>query len=164
MNSKTIISFTLAILLFLPLVSAASVTRSVTPSVVAPGGTATVTFTVDVSGAQEDFYAIDDMYPSGWTVTNAGEGSIEHSGHWKYIIIQEATNTMLSYTIQAPTQEGTSFFTGEYMFGGMESAVGIHGQDTVTVSSLPIYPIIIVTAVVILSAIVIILFKPKKKR
>ena len=133
-NMKTLYSCILAILFLLPIASAASVSRTVSPPAIAPGGTVTVTLSVDVSGAP-DYYAIDEMFPSGWTVIDKGEGSIEHSGHWKYVVIENAQNTQLSYTLRAPQQEGTYQFTGEYMFGGMQEEVAITGQSTVAVSS-----------------------------
>ena len=112
----------------------AGITRTITPVTVAPGGTITVTLSVDVEG-KADYYAIDDIYPSGFTVIDKGEGSTEHTGHWKYIVIENAQNTQLSYTLQAPAKEGEYFFSGEYMFGGVGDPVPVAGQSKVYVGS-----------------------------
>ncbi len=144
-------SCALAIVFLLPCVSAASVTRTLSPASVAPGGTLAVTLYVDVSGGP-DYYAIDDLYPSGWEVVDSGSGSIEHAGHWKYVIIEGAQNTQFTYTLRAPSEEGTYSFSGEYMFGGMGSAVPITGQNTVSVASFSTDTIWILLVVVLASA------------
>ena len=132
--AKTVLTCVLASLLIVSVGSAASVTRSFNPTNVAPGGIVEVTLTIDVSGAL-DYYAIDDMYPSGFSVINDGVGSTEHSGHWKYVVIEDAANTVYKYTLRAPAGTGDYRFTGEYMFGGMQDTVNIAGTNTVYVSA-----------------------------
>jgi hypothetical protein len=114
--------------------SAAGVTRSLSSEAVSPGGSLVVTLSVDVSGAS-DYYAIDEVYPSGWEVTDAGSGSTKHTGHWKYVVIENAENTQFTYTLKAPSGEGSYSFSGEYMFGGQGSSSPITGQSSVVVSS-----------------------------
>jgi hypothetical protein len=123
--------------LLLPMASAASITRTLSPTTVAPGGTVTVTLSVDVSGA-ENYYAVDDVFPAGFEVISSGVGSTEHSGHWKHVVIEGATNTDYTYTLRAPMEEGSYSFSdnSEYMFGGMTEPAAIEGQSTVTVSSM----------------------------
>ena len=142
MKTNKAITYSIVALLFLVLVAivmsypvggTATVTRSLSSGVVPPGGTVTVTLYVDASGAE--FYAIDDVYPEGWEVTDPGVGSIQHAGHWKHVIISDATNIQYTYTMTAPTEEGSYTFSGEYMFNGMESTVPIAGQGTIVVST-----------------------------
>jgi hypothetical protein len=128
--NKTLLSSTLVFLFLASLASAASVTRSVSPSSVPYGETMTVSLTVDVSGSA-GYYAIDEMYPSGWSVIDAGSGSIEHAGHWKEVVIEGAKNTVYTYTLRAPSQDGIYTFSGEYMFGGMEDTAPISGTETI---------------------------------
>lgn len=160
--NKAAITCAMALLFIVPLASAASVTRTLSPSTVSPGGTVTVTLTVDVAGSKE-FYAIDDLYPQGWEVTDAGVGSIQHTGHWKHVIISDAVNTQYTYTLRAPTEEGTySFAGGEYIFGGMEDTVQIAGQDTITVAPQQAGVEVLVIAVIIVIAVVAFLVMKKK--
>jgi len=165
MDRKTLLPFALAILLLLPMVSAAGVTRILSPPVIVPGGTVTVTLSVDVSGAA-DYYVIDEIYPSGFTVIDSGPGSIQHSGHWKYLVIEDAQNTQLSYTLQAPSTEGEYSFSGEYMFGGMESTVPISGQSKIYVNSsaTDMTGGLLVLLVTVVAVIAIVLVKFKKLR
>jgi hypothetical protein len=118
----------------LPIISASGVIRTVSPGVAAPGENVTVTLSVDVSGGN-DYYAIDEIFPPGWTVIEKGLGSTEHKGHWKYVIIESAKNAQLTYKLQAPQAEGVYSFSGEYMFGGTTEPVPIMGQNTVAVNS-----------------------------
>ena len=137
MKTINAIIATLFIISFLaPSASAASVTRSISPSTVSPEGTFEVTLKVDVSGGG-GYYAIDDVYPTGCTVVSSGIGSTEHSGHWKHVIIQDAVNTEYKYTLKAPKETGSHSFSGEYMFGGMEGAAAISGQSIVSVTVTP---------------------------
>ena len=154
-----------AVSLLLPMASAASVTRSLSPTTVAPGGTVTVTLSVDVSGAG-DFYAVDDIFPSGFEIISSGSGSTQHQGHWKHVVIEGATNTEYTYTLRAPSEEGTYSFSSdsEYMFGGMTESVAISGQDTVTVASQSFDStwVIIVVVVVVVAGIFLVLKKLKR--
>jgi hypothetical protein len=137
MNKVCSLAFLLVLAtILIPTAGAAGITRSLSSTVIEPGGTLSVTLSVDVSGAG-DYYAIDDVYPEGWEVTDSGGGSTEHAGHWKNVVIQDAQNTQYTYTLRAPSQEGTYSFSGEYMFGGMSEPLSITGQDTVTVGSQP---------------------------
>jgi hypothetical protein len=133
--SRILLSVMLAVLLMIPLAGAVSITRSLSPSQVPPGGDVAVTLTVDVTDAPAPFYAIDEMYPQGFNVTDSGAGSAEHVGHWKTVVIEGAKNVDYTYVMTAPEQEGTYSFSGEYMFGNMEAPVPIAGQDTILVTS-----------------------------
>ena len=75
MEARTaILSCAMTLLLILPLGSAASVTRGLSSGTVSPGGTLTVTLSVDVDG-EPNYYAIDEIYPSGWEVIDSEVGS-----------------------------------------------------------------------------------------
>jgi hypothetical protein len=134
MKSCLMASLFMAPLMLIPMAGAAGVTRSLSSEAVQAGGTLTVTLRVNVSGAG-DHYAIDEMFPRGWRVSDAGGGSTEHDGHWKYVTLEGARDTLLDYALTAPGEPGTYRFSGEYMFGGMEDAEAIQGQDTVSVVS-----------------------------
>lgn len=143
----------LASLLLIPMASAAGVTRSLSSEAVSPGGTVVVTLAIDVSGAS-DYYAIDEVYPSGWEVTDAGSGSTQHASHWKYVVIENAENAQFTYTLKAPSTEGSYSFAGEYMFGGQESSSPITGQGSVLViSGLPVVTPAISIGIIIIAAI-----------
>ena len=144
------LSFALAVAFLLPIASAASVTRTLSSQSVAPGGALTVTLSVDASGG--DYYAIDEIYPAGWGVVDAGAGSVEHAGHWKYVIIEGAQDAQFTYTLMAPMAEGAYSFSGEYMFGGMESATPMAGQSSVTVASFSMDAVWMLLLVVIAGA------------
>ena len=132
--NNALLSCALAVLFLVPLASAASVTRSFSPAIVSPGGQVTVNLDVDVTGA-EDYYVIDEIFPSGWTMMNPGEGITEHPGHWKYVVIEGAENKRFSYILQAPETEGSAEFSGKYMFGGMEDSIDIIGPTDIVVGT-----------------------------
>jgi len=145
--------FLLAFVLF-PCVDAATVTRTLSSDNIPPGGELTVTLQVDTSGAR-DFYAIDEVYPHGWEVIDAGVGSTSHQGHWKQVVIEGATDAEYSYKLRAPDSPGKYTFSGEFMFGGMENTEPIGGQNTVTVGGIsspvmlwlvPLFALLIVIA------------------
>jgi hypothetical protein len=154
-----------AVSLLLPMASAASITRSLSPTTVAPGGTVTVTLSVDVSGAA-DYYAVDDIFPPGFEVISSGSGSIQHQGHWKQVVIEGATNTEYTYTLKAPSEEGIYFFSSdsEYMFGGMTESVAISGQDTITVASQSFDSAWVVLVIVVVAVALIFLVLKQLKR
>jgi hypothetical protein len=120
--------------LLIPNALAASVSRTFSSTSVAPGGEVIVTLSVDVSGGA-DYYAIDEIYPTGFTVADGGIGSTQHAGHWKHVVIQDAANSQFAYRITAPATEGVYEFSGEYMFGGMADPVPITGQSSLTVTT-----------------------------
>ncbi len=122
------------LLLFCASAFAGTVTRTLSPTTVAPGADLAVTLTVSVSG-DETFYAIDELVPAGWTVKDSGTAAADHSGHLKWVVIQNATNTSYNYTLTAPSTTGQTAISGNTMFKGMDTEEAIGGQTSVTVSS-----------------------------
>ena len=115
--------------------AASTVTRSFSASEVEPSASLTVTLTVDVTGS-ESFYAIDESTPSGWTVSDAGTGATDQTGHIKWVVIQDAGDTSYDYTMTAPASEETTAVSGLYMFEGMGAETSIEGETQVTVAAL----------------------------
>lgn len=151
----------MTILILIPMASAAGVTRSLSSGTVPPGGSLTVTLSVDVSGAGDN-YAIDETYPPGWSVKDAGSGSTEHTLHWKHLVLENAQNTQLTYTLIASEEPGTYTFSGEYMFGGMEGTAAISGQDTVSVApAMDTTWLLLAAVLVVVAAALIFLKKPR---
>jgi len=154
----------LVAMFLVPMISAAEMSRSLSSTIVAPGGTLTVSIVIDASGAE--YYVIDDVFPEGWEVIDAGVGSAEHQGHWKYVLIEGAVDTEFVYTLRAPSEEGNYSFSGEYMFGGMESSVEITGDSSVVVAeSVPIVPdttTIMIILVIVIAGIGAFVFMKKK--
>jgi len=167
MNKKAILLFAIC-MLFACSAYATTVSRSFSAATVQPGADLTVTLTVDITGT-EDFYAIDELVPSGWIVKDAGTGSAEHKGHVKWVVIQGAKNTTLTYTVTAQSEPGTATFAGTYMFEVMpgETMPGetqIIGQTQVSVGATGgstdlVAPLIALVAII---AIVAIAVKRKK--
>jgi hypothetical protein len=132
MNGKfTIPVCILSFLLLVSLSQASSVTRSL-PSAVSVSQNVVVNLTVSIT-LGETFYAIDEVYPSGWTIVSSGGGDINQSSHIKWVITSGASNTVYTYTIRAPSSSGTYTFSGLYMFENMSQETAIAGSTQVTV-------------------------------
>ncbi|MDP2974057.1 MAG: hypothetical protein Q8N60_03325 [Candidatus Diapherotrites archaeon] len=162
MNKKAILLFAICILVT-GYACASTVSRSFSSTTVQPSADLTVTLTIDITGI-ETFYAIDELVPSGWTVKDAGTGSAEHKGHVKWVVIQGAKNTALTYTLTAPSEPGTATFAGTCMFEGMPGEIQIAGQTQVGVGATGgstdlVAPLIALVAII---AIVAIAVKRKK--
>ncbi|MCJ7816955.1 MAG: Ig-like domain-containing protein, partial [Candidatus Aenigmarchaeota archaeon] len=96
-----------------------------------------VNLTVSITVPQDTYYAIDESYPSGWTLISAS-GDTNQSGHIKWVIIQGGVNTNHTYVIRAPASPGTYTFSGVYMFNTTyPNELAISGPNQVTVSSTP---------------------------
>jgi hypothetical protein len=112
-------------------VGPSNVIRSLSAGSVPAGGEIEVSLAVTVNVS--DFYAIDDILPPGWTVSDPGNGSDEEPGHWKVAVLENATNVTYEYTATAPGQSGNYFFSGDYMFEQMNESAPIAGDSGVTV-------------------------------
>jgi len=134
MSKKNFLLPALFILLF-GCAFASTVTRSFSATTLGQGADLTVTLTVGITAA-ETYYAIDEVFPSGWTIKNAGTGSTEHSGHLKWVVTESAVNIAYTYVLTAPSQSGTANFSGIFMFEEMGSETAIGGQTQVTVASI----------------------------
>src|SRR4030042_2009063 len=100
--------FPLACILSLALLAqfcqASSVTRSFSKTTASGGEEITVSLAGCVTAGQH-FYAIDETYPAGWTVT-ATSGDTNESRHVKFWVLQNAANTIHAYSIKAPAGPG----------------------------------------------------------
>ena len=108
------------------------ITRAITPSTVAPGGTITVTLTVNVN--DERFYIIEEIPPSELSVIDVGDFKVDPQGHIKWVQLQDAADTTYTLTMKAPDTAGSYTFTGIYQMDGMDNPADIAGPSTVTVS------------------------------
>jgi len=128
---KKIVFLFLLVLLFFGFASAGNITRGFSSSSLTPGQALTVTLFVSLDN--ETFYLLDEIVPGGWTVIDAGSGSIEQQGHVKWVVIQNAASATYSYTVKAPSSEGTASFSGKYLFeGGSETEIA--GAKTMLVA------------------------------
>ncbi|MCX6814870.1 MAG: hypothetical protein NTY20_04455 [Candidatus Aenigmarchaeota archaeon] len=154
-------------LFLIPLASASGVTRSFSKSPVYPGETVIVTLDVAVTG-EETYYLIDEAVPQGWTIINPDPAT--QAGHFKVAVIQGAKNTSYTYEVKAPALEGTSTFSGTYMFEGMKSQGSIGGQQEITAgtgsqTAKPGYEVLIAPVVIIGAlAISFALYKSKSRQ
>jgi len=122
-------------LLIIPLCQASSVTRTFSKTTAIPNENINVNLTVSITSGQDTYYAIDESYPSGWTVMSTS-GDLNQSGHIKWAIIQGAVSTNQTYVIRAPAGAGTYTFSGTYMFNTTyPNELAILGQSQVAVGS-----------------------------
>jgi hypothetical protein len=127
----------LCIFSFLLLVSfcqASSVSRTFSKNITNPGENITVNLTVSITAPQDTYYAIDEIYPSGWIVMST-TGDTNQSGHIKWAVIQNAVNINHTYVVGASADAGTYTFSGLYMFNTTyPSELAISGQTQVQVT------------------------------
>ncbi len=128
-----------------------TVTRTVNTTQVVVDGTVEVSLYVDVGNPPNmaDAYAIDDVYPSGWTVVDPGSGSTNHTGHIKWVVVGISTSSSYScsgldscvdpmqdvtyrYILQAPSSPETATISGKYMFD-VQSSEQNTGSTTIEV-------------------------------
>jgi hypothetical protein len=132
--------------------SPGSMSRTISPGVVQPGGIVTVTLTVDVVSG-ERYYIIDETPPAELTIEDIGELVRDASDHLKMVQLQDAADKTYTYTMKAPSEEGTYTFSGIYQVDGMDTPGEIAGASTVTVSSAPAMG---VNTVTILAAVIVV--------
>jgi len=113
---------------------ATSINRSLSWQPVGSGEDITVNLTVDITG-NESYYAIDELIPGGWSVKASGGGSLLQAGHIKWVVISGAINTVYTYVITSPTIQGTTQFTGYYLFEGDDAEKLIGGQSIITTTT-----------------------------
>ena len=115
---KTMCVMSLLLLIAIPLVvSSAAAEQNVCrdlPTEANPGDIITVSLDVTIDGG--DRIIIDEVYPAGWTIVNAGTGDTTEAGHIKWVQIGGAvSDTILTYQVQVPgTASGIFTFSGEY--------------------------------------------------
>ena len=114
--------------------AAPSVTRDL-PVNTSAGAPITVSLVVDVqTGAT--YYGIDEIVPSGWTVTSATDGGdyTSTAGHVMWAVTSGAADKVYSYTVDVPAVAlGTYMFDGIYAFEGMAAEATIIGDTAVMV-------------------------------
>ncbi|MDD4414491.1 MAG: Ig-like domain-containing protein [Oscillospiraceae bacterium] len=98
--------------------AASTVTRSFSSATPTAGIPLTVSLAVSVS-PPDTFYAIDEIVPTGWTVTAASSGGdfTTTPGHVFWTVFSGAVSTTHSYTVTVPANaSGISVFSGTYAF------------------------------------------------
>ena len=104
------------LLLLVPMVMAGTVTRSFSSDTIAPGGTVDVTLAVKL-GQGDSWYAIEEKYPSGWTVaSDDGTGDTTTSGQITWAVITGAKDINYKYTLKAPASGSEGVFSIKYSF------------------------------------------------
>jgi hypothetical protein len=100
-----------------------TVVRSLGPNPYAPGDTVTVTLAAsDVSGPT----TIADVFPAGWTVADAGGGTVKQNT----ITFVRSTNGSSAYTLTAPKDIGVTFTgTVKALVAGCDAYEGSIGGD-----------------------------------
>ena len=115
--------------------AASTVNRSFSSPNPVAGSTLTVSLAVDVT-VPDSFYIIDEVFPTGWTVSNPGSGDTTQAGHIKWAVITGATSTTLNYDIDVPAAAaGINVFSGEFALDSTPIPVPILGQTEVNVSA-----------------------------
>ena len=100
--------------------------RDISVSTANPGDPVSVTIYIGVLSGDR-FFLIDEVIPSGWTVTDKGSFDDSESGHLKIVVVSGASDTYYTYTLTAPSTTGTHTFSGTYQIEGMGSTANIGG-------------------------------------
>jgi hypothetical protein len=141
---RKLILFLVGLVLMCGLVSATTVTRSLSSNSMNKNEAVTVTLTVSVQG--DTYYVIDEEYPSHMTVSSvSGSGDYTTTpGHIFWTVLSNAQNTAYTYNLNSGNQDGTFSFTGTYgtetkqegPIGGTTTLkVGTGGGSTTTTSA-----------------------------
>lgn len=107
------------ILLCVQSVHASSVVRTFDPLTVSPGSDVAVSITISLTQNESSIY-IDELYPDGWTLVDAGDGIATSPGVLSWAYARGATEDPLTqqgphiYHLRAPQQVGTYAFFGTY--------------------------------------------------
>jgi len=143
--------------------SPGTISRTVTPSVVKPGGEVTVTLDVKVVPG-ERYYLIDETPPADWTIQDTGELVQDANNHLKIVHLQNAADKTYTYVLTSPSSDGPYSFSGIYQIDGMDKPGQIAGPATVTVSSAAFDSnILIVVVALIIAVAIVVLYLEKTK-
>ena len=151
MNKNLIHGMTALLFVLVVCISSAAADDTVTrdlPDSAGAGAPITVNLTVGVE-TSATYYSIDEIVPSGWTVTSATDGGeyTADPGHVKWVVTGGVANKVYSYTVDVPADaSGAYTFDGIYMFEGMTVEATILGDTNVTVA------VPVLTAIVVLPA------------
>ena len=149
MNSKIMVYTVLIAMLFMGTAFASSgsyVDRGVSSTTLLQGASVVVTLNVHLV-SPDSYYAIDEVYPAGWTVTDPGTGDTSELGHLKWVVITGAANTAYSYTLSAPSSAlGSSPFSGIYGFSsGSQPITGVQSVTVLAPQTITFGPLSAVT-------------------
>jgi len=125
----------LFILLFIPLVSAGTISRSFSSQTLSPNSDLFVTLAVDVD-VGETFYVIEEKPPRGWVIKDSGTGAIGVDGKLRWAEIMSAIDTTYTYILTTPAVGVDAVFDGKYMLEGMVEEQTIGGDSEVFVGSI----------------------------
>jgi len=139
MNKNTIHgTVALLFVMVVCILSAAAVDDTVTrdlPTSANAGASITVTLTVGITTGAT-YHGVDEIVPSGWTVTSATGGGdyTSETGHVRWVVTTGAADKVYSYTVTVPVDT-----SGVYTFGGTYSSevtaeTAILGETTMKVS------------------------------
>jgi len=93
----------------------------------------TISLNLDVNNA-DTYYAIDEIIPSGWKISNSGEGDTSELGHIKWIITDGAEDGTYQYKVDVPCDAlGIYTFEGTYMFESDTEEQVIQGEEEINV-------------------------------
>jgi len=112
------------------------VIRSFSSPTVSTNGQIDVTLNVFVLDG-ETFYAVEEYIPEGWVIISDGGGTTGNANKLAWVAfgsINLGPNTIITYTVQAPSSAGNYNFDGIYLFEGMSSEITTQGQTTVNVA------------------------------
>ena len=104
-----------------PAAAALNVCRDAPSGAQSEGVDIPISLEVTVDGAT--WYMVDEIIPSGLTVTDAGGADTTEAGHLKWIVLTGATDTTCTYTVQGSA--GTYTFAGEFQIEGMADSASI---------------------------------------
>ena len=124
----TMVAITALMLLIvgLPTAIASDVSRTIPSGEQAPNTDIDITLTVTLDSG-ETYYSIDETIPAGLTIMDPGTGDISETGHIKWVVIQGATSTTFTYTVQGT--DGTYNINGIYQIEGMTTPDAIQGNS-----------------------------------
>ncbi|GEM_PF-5390347 len=75
---------------------------------------------LNVTVGNSQYYVIEEIVPANWTVTNSGTGTVDKNNHIKWLVLADAKDTILKYTIAAPSNPGKYLFSGKYAIGSKD--------------------------------------------
>ena len=120
----------LLLIVGLPTAIASDVSRTIPSGEQAPNTDIEIMLTVTLDSG-ETYYSIDEVIPDGLTIMDAGTGDTTETGHIKWVVIQGATSTTYTYTVQGT--DGTYNINGIYQIEGMTTPDTIHGNTVLTI-------------------------------
>ena len=88
-----------------------------------------ISLTVTVDDAT--YYVIDEIIPDGLTITDPGTGDTTESGHLKWIVTTDATDTVYTYKVQG--LGGPYFLYGWFQIEGMLDYSLINGDTNLEI-------------------------------